>query len=259
MSERVLRSIPISFAGDDFFLDLSSKENPIVDVQQESSLFINTKDDNLNYYIIYVTDNCNMRCKYCFNDINESRLNAKMEPSYSYEEFIRFLDRNEENEIGVRFFGGEPLMNAEWIYGFVNALNSSKYRVHYDIFTNASLLTEEFIGFAQQHNFRFFVSVNGGEDEYKGRIYKDAINKGVGQLIIKKFHVIGRMVYTPNRKEPLTNLVKESMDKGIQVLSFALPWGQHNSIDSLALFRSQLVDFGLPPFSIPKLKLVKPQ
>ncbi len=55
-------------------------------------------------------------------------------------------------------------------------------------------------------------SVDGGDDPYKGDIYKDTIFCNIVRLLNAGVTVSGRMVYWPNEQKSLKQLVEQSLD-----------------------------------------------
>ena len=66
------------------------------------------KDDQDDdpYFVVYTTDVCNMRCSYCFNEIDKQKSNIRSTPSYKPEDFVKLIHSNFPNrKINIRFFG----------------------------------------------------------------------------------------------------------------------------------------------------------
>lgn len=243
MIKKVNGKVEVSFKDKKMILDLSSHEKPITNKQKESyntySVLYDNDDDP--YYVIYVTDDCNMKCEYCFNQIKKDDLVWNKRPQYSTDDFLKFVDKNSNSKtIGIRFFGGEPLINKDWIYQFVKEMSNKGINVNYDIFTNVTLIDKEFINFAKSNNFLFYVSVNGGQDKYKGIYFKTKILEGIKKIRKEGCRVITRMVWLPNEKEHLIDLVKEIIENDVKVISITLPWGMDFDTN---LFREQIEEF----------------
>lgn len=238
------KPICAAFKGNTYYLDLGSPSEPISlsPINTVNKFCVDKDDDGESpYFVIYVTDDCNMKCSYCFNAIDKNMQIYNREPLYNVEDFKNFIHRNyKEKEIGIRFFGGEPLINKKWIYSFVEEMAQEDIRINYDIFTNATLLDEEFINFAEKYHIRFYVSVNGGNDIFKGKYYKEKIGEGIKNLRKRGFPVIARMVWQPNTQETLVDLIRQTAEKGVKSISITLPWGMEYDDHT---FSCQLEDF----------------
>lgn len=96
-------------------------------------------------YWIFVTKNCNMRCSYCF----EEKEVSLSKPSYSLEQLKHFLfvtnARSPLGEHGIIFYGGEPLLNQEFIKEIIRSTKEDcvrKKQLTYVLQTNGTLLNK---------------------------------------------------------------------------------------------------------------------
>ena len=225
-----LPQIKLRFEDMDLYLNLSAEnddelvtESPVpfsgtIEVDKTPDI-----EDN-PYFVIYVTDYCNMNCSYCFNAFS-SVAPKRFNPLYSSSDFIDFIERMNIEEFSVRFFGGEPLLNLDWIRLFVQAIKDKGYLCDYEIFTNASLIDDDFIAFSKENRIKIYMSVNGGADEYKGKLYANEISASIVKLCTANLNPYGRMVYSTRSEDSLVDLIQHPMDLGINMLSFTLPWG----------------------------------
>lgn len=231
----------------DYFVDLSRKDTP---VSLEGSVEHNVYQVNVGmededpYYILYVTDACNMRCPYCFNEIDKNERLCNGSPVFDVKQFADYVQKQGYKEsVAIRFFGGEPLLNTKWIKECVAEMEARSIPCEYNVFTNATLLDEAFLSFAEEHAFTFYVSINGGNDEYKGKLFKEQIFKGIRQLKERDFYVNARMVWVPNEKETLKDLVVDAVTNGVRAISIVLPWGMAADAETSRLFTEQLTGF----------------
>ena len=92
---------------------------------------------------ISVTYDCNFRCKYCFEK-QSSKCYAKeyMSEDVAYRtiEYIKYLKEKLNDEIGITFYGGEPLLNVPIIKLIVE--KTKDFVRYYDIITNGFLIDE---------------------------------------------------------------------------------------------------------------------
>ena len=141
--------------------------------------------------VVNLTMTCNLRCKYCF---------AACEPGegdYMSEEVMRQVITQmfmmPAKMITFELQGGEPLCYFEGMKKFVEISEVLKEKygkvVKYRTVTNASLVSDEFIEFAQKHDISICVSLDGDEEmTNQTRIYASGkgafpeIMKGVNKL-----------------------------------------------------------------------------
>lgn len=128
-------------------------------------------DLQLNYYELLVTDDCNLRCKYCFDDYKNDRGHCFSNISMSLDMISPIKDfiletRNNRVPTIISFFGGEPLVNWEFVKEFVIDIRKDKrfsFPYEFHINTNATLLDMDKINFLIENRFRISVSIDGTE------------------------------------------------------------------------------------------------
>ena len=65
-------------------------------------------------YFVYMTNDCNLNCKYCSVLLDCEKNNLPIKPMYKNEELLHFIEKEQEkcgqDELTIYFFGGEPTM-----------------------------------------------------------------------------------------------------------------------------------------------------
>lgn len=151
--------------------------------------------DNLKYinYTLILTDDCNLRCTYCFDNLYSDRsCNKSFNMSIDIiPDFFYFVEktRDKEKEITFNMFGGEPLMNWEFFMEFVLlAERFCKYNYKIITTTNGTMLTTDKINFLAKHNIKISVSLDGIKEANKARIFSngndtwDSVMKSLPEL-----------------------------------------------------------------------------
>lgn len=120
--------------------------------------------------ILQVTQNCNLRCSYCvytanYNNRRHSNLKMSKATAFKAIDFL-FSHSSESEEVGLGFYGGEPLLEFDLIKSCVNYINScySEKNVNYSITTNGTLLDLATCRYLQENNFSITVSFDGPEE-----------------------------------------------------------------------------------------------
>ena len=98
-------------------------------------------------YTIWVTEACNLRCKYCYEGSEKNQLHMTLETA---EQVLRFMEKDfdieNEEELVVNFHGGEPFIGYKLIKFFVEELRK-RYQHRCNLFfsatTNATLFTPD--------------------------------------------------------------------------------------------------------------------
>lgn len=121
---------------------------------------------NLSAFTIGVTEQCNLRCSYCCysGSYSEHRKHSAKRLSIDkIPSIIKFMvDTSSSDVITVDFYGGESLLEFDWIRRFVEmASETDSVDWKFEISTNGLLLTREIADWLVTHQFKLFVSVDG--------------------------------------------------------------------------------------------------
>jgi uncharacterized protein len=121
---------------------------------------------------ILLTEECNMRCKYCF--IDHSPADAE------FDTIRRILDQVLKNSsdrgLSIQFFGGEPLLKfglMKKAVEYIKELPNRTTDVYFKITTNATLVNREIASFLAKHDFEVAVSIDGTKEiNDQNRVYR---------------------------------------------------------------------------------------
>ena len=112
---------------------------------------------DINNLVLHLTEQCNLRCKYCFMTHGSERMSAKVA-----EASIDYLLKECGEYARVTFFGGEPLLEFGLIQHIVDYIRAkSSHPVALDIVTNGTMLTEEFFEYADKNGIHISISYDG--------------------------------------------------------------------------------------------------
>ncbi|HCT29502.1 MAG TPA: radical SAM peptide maturase [Bacteroidales bacterium] len=135
--------------------------------------------------VFEVTENCNLDCTSCGYGELYSGKNSKREKknlplvyAINFLDFInKFLNQNLNRSlnkrIAISFYGGEPLLNIEFIKSivdYVNKIKNENFDPRFAMTTNALLLRKH-IAFLAENNFRILVSLDGNKNNNSYRMY----------------------------------------------------------------------------------------
>lgn len=117
-------------------------------------------------FTIGVTEQCNFRCRYCCysGKYKEHRKHSSKKSSIeSIKTIIDFMVKHTcRDEITVDFYGGESLLELDWIKTFVQAAKEHDYICwRFEVSTNGLLLTSNIVDWLVDNHFNVFVSVDG--------------------------------------------------------------------------------------------------
>ena len=179
--------------------------------------------------MIYLTEKCNMVCKYCYEGLNktDSMLNEK-----TLLEIIEYISNiATSSEINFTFLGGEPILNKEILVKAVEIIEKklSNYKITYKITTNATLLDYKIVNFLYRHHFQVSISIDGDEHTHNiNRIAKNGKNlypvvtEKIKYLIKvdKPFNV--RMTIDTNNVHFLSNNISYFLDMGVKSIFMSI-------------------------------------
>ena len=121
---------------------------------------------SISAIILFVAQECNLRCVYCYGEGGEYGGKGIMTDETAYRAVDWLLESSKELEkVTIFFFGGEPLLNFPVIkktvaYAKAKASEKNK-KVGFGMTTNGSLLTDEIISFIRNEKIKVQVSFDG--------------------------------------------------------------------------------------------------
>lgn len=127
---------------------------------------------------LILSQDCNMRCKYCFAEqgaYKGERTVMSVEVAKKAVDFL-FTHSKEAKNVGIVFFGGEPLLNIPVLKETIEYCRSRagemKKEVAFSISTNGTLLTHEVIEYLDHNNVHVQISIDGDDEtQNKNRPY----------------------------------------------------------------------------------------
>ena len=161
---------------------------------------INSKDIlrnilNLKQLTFEVTDNCNLKCKYCGYGELYSWYDVREAKNMSFDDIKLLLDHiielwrmyevdNSSYQTYISFYGGEPLMNTAFIKEVIGYIrdNNVKRGIKYSMTTNAVLL-DKHMDFLVENDFHLLISLDGNKEANSYRTCKNGAESY--QIIIR--------------------------------------------------------------------------
>ena len=135
--------------------------------------------------VLNVTNNCNMRCRYCpyidNNNRPDRRPKVKMDTDVALtaiDFFFRHNKRVQDRDLIISFFGGEPLLNFDLIRSSVEYAKLHKERhnrrIKFTITTNGTMLNSRVIEYLSKERISLRISIDGPEEVHNAnRLYKN--------------------------------------------------------------------------------------
>ena len=122
-------------------------------------------------YVVHITKECNMDCKYCYEKDKTS--------IYKWEEIQYLLDNiiKYNKDFNLEFLGGEPVLRHDYIIKTVEYLKDKNINTNFMITTNGTLLPQDLIDYLKVNkNITWHASMDGNTVANFLRITKDGYN-----------------------------------------------------------------------------------
>ena len=163
-----------------------------------------------------LSNNCNLRCKYCFETVKEHML-LQDDIIEKRIELLK-LRSNDVDEMIVDLFGGEPLLNWNGFTMITEAFKDNK-KVNLSTITNGTLLNEERIRYLSElERFKLDLSIDGNllSNSYR----KDLAGQEVFSIVLDRILLL--------KKYDINFLIKMTIGK----------FNVEHLYDSLNMFKS---------------------
>lgn len=148
------------------------KGQPDVEIEHlMTDQLANIMEHELSRICLQVTQNCNLRCKYCTfsgSYVNREHTNKRMDWDTAKKalDFLYEHNGKSDKNVLIGFYGGEPLLEFDLIQKCVDysyKLFPSK-NLQYNITTNATLLRPDIAKYLLEHNFTISLSIDGPQE-----------------------------------------------------------------------------------------------
>lgn len=157
------------------------RENIVKKIEHPATLYLDHyMNHRLSHLILQATQRCNLRCGYCTysgNHRNRTHTNKDMSMETARRAIDFLMERSDESkELYITFYGGEPLLQFDWIRQCVaySLEKAGDKKVSFNMTSNGTLLTPKVAQFILQHDFHLLISLDGMQEEHdKSRRYAD--------------------------------------------------------------------------------------
>ena len=139
---------------------------------------------NLTQLTLEITDACNLRCRYCgygelydnYDERKDQYIDVKAIErllDYLVDLWNSSLNESHGKGIFISFYGGEPLLNMDFIKHTVTYIEQKKLlhnHIIYSMTTNAVLLRNH-IDYLSSHHFHLLISLDGNKENDSYRVF----------------------------------------------------------------------------------------
>lgn len=195
-------------------------------------------------YIIHLTNNCNLRCKYCYQNKSENEI--------SFDNIKKLIDKEIEQKrdyVVITFYGGEPLLKKNLIYKTVEYIKSkkSKTKFYYGITTNGTLIDDEFLKLIKKNNFcNIAYSFDGNEKTQNlnrvtidNKPTFDIVQRNAVKLLKLKKDIIAMVVVTKNNIGNLEENIKYLINLGFKKFNLLFDYSQKWNDEDFNIIKEQ--------------------
>lgn len=181
---------------------------------------------NLLSVSLMVSNSCNMRCVYCFNDGGTIPEDADKVMTFDVaKKAIDYLAANSGKNVGCDFFGGEPLINFELIKQIVNYCKTLDKTWQFSLITNGTILNDEILKMFVDNNFHVVVSYdsilqNIQRPSSTGKDNKSLIRENIKKLVkaLPRSEISIRCILTHQMCKHIEEVIEEATELGVRVL-----------------------------------------
>lgn len=148
----------------------------------------------ISQLILVLTEQCNIRCKYCIYSEHYPNIMEYSNESMDFETAKLAIDQymnlySEKKKYGYRkkaivsFYGGEPFLKFDLIKEVIDYCNTKGYDVRYYATTNGTIMTDEVVECIVNNDFIVTFSVDGHKEQHnRNRVF--AGDKGTFDLVL---------------------------------------------------------------------------
>jgi len=155
----------------------------------------NVRDDLFRYsygppyfFIMNMTNDCNLRCRYCYADAGSSRAKMRIDTAMNIIQQGLLLP---SKRLHILFHGGEPLLNLDCITEICNRVQTlhTDKRITFAIQTNGTLLNDDTVAFLKEAHINVGLSFDGCSEAHN-RLRVDKLGGSVWNKIVKAISLL---------------------------------------------------------------------
>lgn len=189
-------------------------------------------------YTLCITQQCNMRCQYCYIDKKDTEMSLSIA-----KKIVDFIFKNtpSKEKIDIGFFGGEPLLEFELIKKITETIENhpsfNKKLVELTVVTNGTIFSDEIADFLNEHHIGFCLSCDGPpfvQDTLRclqdGKGSSSIVTNTIRRAKETLLSVLVNAVYHPQTFRYLPHVVEYLASLGLKRIylnpDFSAPWSK---------------------------------
>ncbi len=189
------------------------RKNGLISLDGTATLKLKLPVPKLFYLTLNLINDCNLRCRYCWNDsglYSSDMKNIKMGKEVAFKAVdVLIKGSGNKKELVVDLYGGEPILNFNLVEQVIKYCKSrekdAKKEFHFLLATNGTLLSLEKAKFLDENGVDIAISIDG-EEKIQDRMRPFASGKGTYDILMQnldripnqiKKRMVARATFTP--------------------------------------------------------------
>lgn len=201
-------------------------------------------------YIIHLTEECNLKCKYCYE---KNKSHGEIPFDY-IKNIINNESKNEDRYSVITFYGGEPLLKKNLIRNTIEYVKAHKIKkkFYYGITTNGIFLDDKFLKYMKKNNFvNVAYSIDGIEEAHNlnrvlhnGEGTYESVYKNAKKLLKYFKDAVAMCVVTKNNIKYLSKSVRHLINLGFSHVNILFDYSEEWQEEDLVEIKKQYRDIG---------------
>lgn len=172
---------------------IQTDENDRILSEIFNRILSNKKTMHPNSLVLMITQDCNLRCKYCYGEDGVYSHKGMMSRDTAKKAIDYFIEQSNGETKSICFFGGEPLLNFNLIRELVTYSKELEIKnnisIGFSMTTNATLLNEEIERYIKENKIGLTVSIDGDEKvQNKNRYFANKV--GCYKKVVKNTEML---------------------------------------------------------------------
>ncbi len=130
--------------------------------RKDKECFQNLCDVQPEFFMVDLTDKCNMRCKYCLRNVGASGESITAPVLSDICSYINaYCEKEHLKDVSIQPWGGEPILELDQILWMREQIHPVGTNVHFSIETNGVLLDQDAIDQLYNYKIGIGISIDG--------------------------------------------------------------------------------------------------
>lgn len=172
-----------------------------------------------NFFLINLTNNCNLRCKYCFRHLEKLKRdeidNSMLKSICKY--ILQYCHAQNIKEFSIQFWGGEPLLMFDKIIYVYEFFEKHGLNPQFIMETNGTLIDEKVATELVKRKIRIGISIDG--PEYLHNLQRPFVNGGESfDQVIQGVNCLKKVFY--DEFGLITVITKKNIHEASDILNY---------------------------------------